>query len=62
MSTPENRAAWQIDDFVYSTGICRTKVFEFIKTGELPTVKVGKRRLILKSPKDFLSEAAQRAA
>lgn len=28
------------------TGLSRTKVYELIRTGELPSVKVGTRRLV----------------
>jgi excisionase family DNA binding protein len=39
--------AHSVDDFCTAIGIGRTKLYDAIRTGELPTLKVGKRRLIL---------------
>jgi excisionase family DNA binding protein len=36
-----------IADVAASTGIGRTKVYAAIKGGELPTIKIGKRTLVL---------------
>ena len=44
-STPE-KLAYTVGEASYAIGIGRTKIYEFIKTGELETVKVAGRRLI----------------
>ena len=39
--------AYPIVDAVRVSGLSRSYLYEHIKTGELPTVRVGKRRLVL---------------
>jgi excisionase family DNA binding protein len=41
------RIALSIADVVGLTGIGRTKIYEAIRDGELPLVKIGKRSLVL---------------
>ncbi len=36
-----------VKDFCGMSGLCRDKVFEMIKSGELESVKIGKLRLII---------------
>ena len=39
--------ALSISDVIAAIGIGRTKVYAAIRAGELPTVKIGKRTLVL---------------
>ena len=41
-----NRVLLTVADAVEATSLSRSTIYEMIKSGELPTVKVGKRRLV----------------
>lgn len=43
---PVSRKAFSVEEASKASGISRTKLYEFISSGELPSVKLGKRRLI----------------
>jgi excisionase family DNA binding protein len=61
--TPITRKALSIDEAVKASGISRTKLYEFISSGELPSVKLGKRRLVRPEALDaWLTSKEQRAA
>ena len=34
------------DELVYVLGICRTKIFEFLKTGQIKSFKISNKRYI----------------
>jgi len=40
------RLMYSVDETIQTTGLGRTKVYELLATGELPSVKVGRRRMI----------------
>ena len=37
---------YTVEQFSTATGICRTKVFELMKSGELETIRIGRSRRI----------------
>ena len=41
------KLAYHIDEAVEVSGVGRTKMYAFIKTGKLKSRKVGKRRIVL---------------
>ena len=43
---PENKLAYSIDEFGQMTGICRATTYKEIASGDLQSMKVGRRRLI----------------
>jgi excisionase family DNA binding protein len=51
MSEPaisQDKLAFRIDEAVKATGLGRTFLYERIASGDLPSIKVGTRRLILR--------------
>jgi excisionase family DNA binding protein len=49
MQAETNKIAYRIDEAVKASGLGRTFLYERIASGELKSVKVGGRRLILRS-------------
>ena len=49
MEAETNKIAYRIDEAVKASGLGRTLLYERIASGELKSVKVGGRRLILRS-------------
>jgi excisionase family DNA binding protein len=45
-STPPEPLALSVEQAAHAVGLGRTKVYELLASGELPSVKVGKRRLV----------------
>jgi excisionase family DNA binding protein len=43
---PAQRIAVSVDEAVTLTGLSRSTLFRIVQTGELPSLKVGRRRLI----------------
>ena len=50
---PERRTV-RVREAAATTGVCRSKLFAMIATGELKSVKVGRARLILRESLDQL--------
>ncbi len=48
MQQETSKIAYRIDEAVKATGLGRTFLYERIATGELKSIKVGTRRLILR--------------
>jgi hypothetical protein len=61
MNSHPSKAGWSVDEFVSATSICRTNVFSFIKSGQIKSVNVGRRRVITTPPADFLASLATAA-
>ena len=49
MHTDTNKIAYRIDEAVQASGLGRTFLYERIGSGELKSLKVGGRRLIMRS-------------
>jgi excisionase family DNA binding protein len=61
--TPITRKALSIEEAVKASGISRTKLYEFISSGELPSCKLGRRRVVRPEALDaWLASKEQRAA
>lgn len=59
----DNKISLTIDEAVAATGIGRTKIFAFLKSGDLAAIKVGRRTLIrVEDLKTFMAGCAQRKA
>lgn len=43
----QGKLAYRIDEAVKATGLGRTFLYEHLASGELPSIKIGRRRLIL---------------
>ncbi len=61
MNTNATKAGWSVEEFVNATSICRTNVFSFIKSGQIKSVNVGRRRVITTPPGEFLASLAEAA-
>lgn len=48
MQQETNKIAYRIDEAVKATGLGRTFLYERMASGELKSIKVGARRLILR--------------
>lgn len=49
MQTETHKLAYRIDEAVKASGLGRTFLYERIASGELKSVKIGGRRLIMRS-------------
>lgn len=54
MQNGEERAGWRVEAWAKAIGISRAQVWVMIKRGDLKTVKLGKIRIIVEQPRDFL--------
>ena len=52
-----SKLSYTIDEVVAASGLGRTTIYELIKRGELPRVKVGSRTLIRRQDFDALLES-----
>ena len=46
-SFAQGKLAYRVDEAVKASGLGRTFLYEHMASGELPSVKIGRRRLIL---------------
>lgn len=46
-SCAQGKLAYRVDEAVKASGLGRTFLYEHMASGELPSVKIGRRRLIL---------------
>jgi excisionase family DNA binding protein len=51
-----DKIAYTIDEAVVASGLGRTTIYELIKQGELPRVKVGSRTLIRRQDLEAMLE------
>lgn len=51
-----SKISYTIDEVVAASGLGRTTIYELIKRGELPRVKVGARTLIRRQDLDAMLE------
>ena len=56
--TPEDRLAFTIDQSCQVTGLGRNSIYRLIGRGELPSRKLGGRRLILKEDLEAVLKSA----
>ena len=54
----QDKVAWTVEEWKTATGLGNTTVFELMKRGALRSVSVGRRRLILTSPVEYLNSLA----
>lgn len=56
---PDEKLAWQVNEFCQAVGISRTSFYQLLKNKQLKTIRVGRRRLIPdQEARRFLSEGA----
>jgi excisionase family DNA binding protein len=54
---PVGPIAMTVEAAARETGISRSRLFDFIRSGQLPSVKIGRRRLVLRDDvRQFLAE------
>ncbi len=53
------KVAWTVDEWKAATGLGNTTVFELLRRKELRSVAVGRRRLVLTSPAEYLNGLAR---
>lgn len=58
MQNGEERAGWRPKEWAEQVGISRAMVYDLMARGELKTVKVGKTRIVIESPREFLERQA----
>lgn len=56
--TEEPREGWRIEAWAKVVGISRTTVYDLMSRGDLRWAKVGKARIIMESPRNFLERHA----
>jgi excisionase family DNA binding protein len=48
----EPRQVYTPKEYMDLTGLCKTAVYQGIERGEIPSIRIGRRILVLKSPVD----------
>ncbi|QUD86953.1 helix-turn-helix domain-containing protein [Phenylobacterium montanum] len=57
-SDAPTKEAYRISEASAAYGLGKTKLYELISSGQLPSIKVGRRRLVLRSGLDALMKGA----
>lgn len=57
----QKQAGWRVNEWCEQVGVGRTKAYELMEAGAVKYVHLGRRRLILISPSDFLSSLVKAA-
>lgn len=58
---PSQRLVHSVDEAAEMLGIGRTLAYDLIRTGQLPSVKIGQRRLVARRDLDDFVEALRAA-
>ena len=56
------KVAWTVEEWKAATSLGHTTVFALLRAGDLASCTVGKRRLILTAPIDFLRSRSRGVA
>ncbi len=55
----QTKAGWNTDDWCNDAGVGRSTSYELEAAGKIKAVRVGKRRVIITPPAQFLAELAE---
>jgi hypothetical protein len=56
------QVAWTIRDFCADTRLSQSYIYELLSLGAIPSAKIGGRRLITISPREFITSRASGVA
>lgn len=62
MTAHTAQAGWGVPEWGALVGISRRTVYDLIGNNTLKSVTIGRRRIIIESPVDFLARMAKEAA
>ena len=62
MNSSNQKAGWSVFEWRKSVGIGHTKACDLIAKGAVKSVRLGRRRIILTTPQEFLAQLAGEAA
>ena len=65
MTTPDydrGRVAWSPRDWCRAVSVSPAHLYELIQAGKVRSAKVGGKRLVITSPRDFVERHAEKAA
>lgn len=57
--TDSERAGWSVPAWTRAVGIGRSTTFNLLKHGTITSVRIGKRRIIMTPPREFLDRLAR---
>jgi len=58
----QNKVGWPTDEWCSDTGIGRSTSYTLEAEGKIKAVRVGKRRIIITPPREFLASLAEQQA
>lgn len=53
---------WSVESWSRAVGICRAHTYKLLSAGQIRSVSLGKRRLIIDQPTDWLARLADEQA